>query len=123
MLSLITSPLSIFFFAAFGHLVTVRAADCFDTTCVSPASWDDTWNGRQSFCGNSQPWKTDTCFEYSDGSEEVTFKISNPGANTEQNCWDAYQDIIDQCCGNSGLSGGVYNYNGVQYTLTMCGGC
>jgi len=123
MLSPVTSPLATFLLTAVGHLVTVRAATCSDTQCVSPASWDDAWNARETFCGDSQPWSTDGCFAFSDGQNIVTLQISEPGQGTEQICWDAYEDIIDQCIEDSGVSGGTYSYNGVVYTLSMCGTC
>ncbi len=96
---------------------TASAADCWglgDDCGIFGASDAEAWAARQAFCGDNY-WQTNQCLK----SGPVVIQFSNPGANGQQACWDALQNIIEQCeRGNA--EGGSYEWNGSTYTMEFC---
>ncbi|UKZ78434.1 hypothetical protein TrVFT333_006174 [Trichoderma virens FT-333] len=59
---------------------------------------------------------------YQNGPATAIFiQNSSPGGNNQQVCWDALENIINQCSSlGQGQAFGYYDYNGVRYRM---GGC
>lgn len=79
-----------------------RAATCDSSAslgCITNdgalARTEDMWTARQNYCG-SNLWKTNSCYTYRHGNLKVTLQITNPGANSQQTCWDAFENIINR---------------------------
>ncbi|KAF2120520.1 hypothetical protein BDV96DRAFT_671576 [Lophiotrema nucula] len=87
------------------------AADCSGN--YPQHSPDDSWIARQAYCGGGL-WQTSSSFV----ANGVTIGNTNPGANNQQVCWDALENIISQCR-LGGFGYGVYRYNGVSYYMFM----
>lgn len=101
-----------FTFATFGALAAViasissgaDAATCYDTSgCGSCESWDSMWAARNQFCGGSD-WTGNSYLQWGTGH------VALYGAfHTQQECWDGFANIIDQCYGHN--NGGHYTYS------------
>ncbi|EHK18413.1 uncharacterized protein TRIVIDRAFT_68434 [Trichoderma virens Gv29-8] len=81
----------------------------------------DMWTARQNYCGQNQ-WQWNSCYRYQNGPATAIFiQNSSPGGNNQQVCWDALENIINQCSSlGQGQAFGYYDYNGVRYRM---GGC
>lgn len=95
------------------------------------------WDARGDYCGLNK-WKYAYCEAKNFKGYQVTINDSNPGANNQQTCWDALENIISrtsvipignysresqansyrasECQGRAG----EYNYNGVKYVMSSC---
>ncbi|KAF7345694.1 hypothetical protein MVEN_01589200 [Mycena venus] len=84
--------------------------------CGGPflASQDNAWAARQTYCGNNL-WQTESCYV----NDRVSIEFTNPDANNQQICWDALEDIIEQC-ERGDYATGNYEYNGAYYTMYFC---
>jgi len=92
----------------------VAAADCYND-CKFVGTESLAWSARQNYCGTNR-WQTQSSYNEWSGSSIVSIGNSSPGANSQQVCWDAYQNMIEQCR-RRGYCRGVYRYNGVIYSF------
>jgi hypothetical protein len=92
----------------------VIAADCFND-CTIQSTESLAWSARQNYCGTNR-WQTQTAYNEFSGSSVVSIGNSSPGANGQQVCWDAYENMIVQCRRN-GHCRGVFTFNGVIYSM------
>ena len=82
-----------------------HAATCSSTVaCVLLdgffARTESQYWAREQFCGGDR-WKNTKCGVYRQGAEPfgpVRILISQPGANNQQVCWDALDNIIKRTC-------------------------
>lgn len=90
--------------ALLGLFGVSQAADCNGGMAVACSINDgalgrvsDMWAARQNYCGNNM-WKTTSCYKYKPSGPESPIWIYNskPGANNQQICWDALEDIINR---------------------------
>jgi len=72
------------------------------------------WGVRNIYC-NQGLWENTGCTTISG----VTITNSSPGENSEQDCWNAYYDVVTQCYEN-GYAQGASNVNGVEYWMDSC---
>ncbi len=99
---------------------TASAADCDGDNPSSQcwgsyASASSAWSARAAYCGGNK-WQ-DTSIFHSNG---ICIKFSQPGANGQQTCWDALENIIDQCRTGSSCIRGKYSWAGTYYTMSFC---
>ncbi|KXT04598.1 hypothetical protein AC578_8687 [Pseudocercospora eumusae] len=96
------------------------AADCGQSgNCFSSgATRDNMYAARQEVCGTNR-WKKAGHYRV----PGKTGYLRWTGVDTQQTCWDAYDNIINQCkLGDSGVHthSGQYQYNGVYYNAVDC---
>lgn len=101
-------------------ITPISAADCSQSaSCFSGgANRDEMYSARQEVCGTDR-WKQ--AGQY--GVPGSTGYLRWTGVDTQQTCWNAFDDIINQCdLGDSGLHthAGQYQYNGVYYNAVDC---
>ncbi|PSN75158.1 hypothetical protein BS50DRAFT_567874 [Corynespora cassiicola Philippines] len=92
---------------------TGSAADCYGKN--PKASIDAAWAARQAYCGNNL-WKNTATFALNG----VQIVNTSPGSNTQQVCWDAFENIINQCRKN-GFNLGLYEYGDAEYNMSWGG--
>ncbi|KAI5460799.1 hypothetical protein BGZ63DRAFT_445723 [Mariannaea sp. PMI_226] len=109
-------------------VASATAADCLGATGQDLSGLSDAfWEARQNMCGNSQcayqqPCKTTAT--RTTISAGITYRLSvsisrkNIG-NTKgfTNCWDATEDIINQCVNTEHKPSGTWVYNGQYYQI------
>jgi hypothetical protein len=104
-----------------GNLIhSTGAATCGSSgSCWgSGASRDLMYQARQNVCEQG--------LFYQSGTYNIPGRIAYlrwSGGGDQQTCWNAFQNIIDQCdLGDSGLHthSGQYEYNGVYYNAVDC---
>lgn len=100
---------------------TVLAAQCYIGICTEgfPASSrDQLYRARQKICsvpGRLQ-WQGAECAE---GGSRLYW----PGGWSQQQCWDAFDNIINQCQPyhwDAGNKGGDWWWNGQRYRIEKC---
>ncbi|KAI9069358.1 hypothetical protein FKP32DRAFT_1586934 [Trametes sanguinea] len=80
------------------------AASCYSASgCSQCESRDSIFSARSTFCGGSD-WQHSGSLSW--GWAHVTL---DGQFATQQECWDGFEQIIDQCYGRK--DGGVYNFN------------
>ncbi|KAJ8115856.1 hypothetical protein OPT61_g2584 [Boeremia exigua] len=102
--SLVLSAIPIF-------AITGSAADCYGKN--PRASVDDSWKARDAYCGNDL-WKSQNVFI----SNGVQIVMTSPGSNSRQVCWDAFENIINQCRKSGKFNIGLYHYGDVEYSMS-----
>ncbi|KAH7069857.1 hypothetical protein BKA63DRAFT_519687 [Paraphoma chrysanthemicola] len=105
--SIIAAPLVLLL----AGLPLASAADC-EGAYVPGSTESSAWAARQEYCGGAL-WQSTGDWDRSPGPR-ITF--THPGNNGQQVCWDALQNIIEQCRRN-GKSKGWYSYNGSTYVM------
>ncbi len=80
------------------------AASCYSQSgCKNCETRDSLESARQAFCG-SNDWS------HSGGISWGWAHVTLDGQfATQQECWDGFQQVIDQCLGHK--DGGVYNFD------------
>ncbi|TPX10066.1 uncharacterized protein E0L32_001263 [Thyridium curvatum] len=93
---------------AFALAGVSQAADCYNT----PSNWfygsvyDDAWSVRNAVCnGNGDKW-----------AGHVHGTSNTPGGSS---CWDAMENIINQCIYGENKPGGQWTANGQNYYISM----
>jgi hypothetical protein len=91
--------------SGFSTTVGVHAASCDDTSvflCVEQGgalARKETLNSaRADYCGNNR-WRNQQCFKYVGSGINKTpiyIELDKPGANNQQVCWDALENIINR---------------------------
>ncbi|KAJ8474814.1 hypothetical protein ONZ51_g6952 [Trametes cubensis] len=80
------------------------AASCYSQSgCPNCESKSSVFAARQQFCG-SDDWSHSSSLSW--GWAHVTL---DGEFATQQECWDGFEQIIDQCYGSK--DGGVYNFD------------
>ncbi|KAJ8455105.1 hypothetical protein ONZ51_g12638 [Trametes cubensis] len=80
------------------------AASCYSQSgCPNCESKSSVFSARQQFCG-SDDWSHSSSLSW--GWAHVTL---DGEFATQQECWDGFEQIIDQCYGSK--DGGVYNFD------------
>ncbi|KAJ8473049.1 hypothetical protein ONZ51_g8097 [Trametes cubensis] len=80
------------------------AANCYSKTgCGKCESESSMYAARQQFCG-SDDWNHSSSLTW--GSAHVTLSGE---FYSQQECWDGFENIIEQCYGQR--DGGIYNYD------------
>ncbi|KAK7047559.1 hypothetical protein VNI00_006327 [Paramarasmius palmivorus] len=105
-------------------VTTVQAASCNDANlfiCVEGGRRigleGRSMGRREKFCGENR-WKDQKCFKYVGNRGNPTpvyITLDKPGANSQKTCWDALENILNQCTGD-----GTYEYNGAHYRMSWC---
>lgn len=111
------SLLGSFLVALLANTRTASAADCYglSSDCGLFAIGDQAaWAARADYCGNDH-WKSSHCFK----TNGVVITFTTPGSNNQQSCWDALENIIQQCERGNAYSG-TYDYGGEEYSMTFC---
>ncbi|KAI0816849.1 hypothetical protein BC628DRAFT_1334204 [Trametes gibbosa] len=108
-LAVLPTLASVFAFAApFAH-----AADCYPTggckNCEDRNSW---FVARENFCGGNG-WSQPGDRTWGWGEIHLSGQFS-----TEQQCWDGFEEIIDQCLGQQ--DGGRYNTDSAALNVAFC---
>ncbi|KAF4333639.1 hypothetical protein FBEOM_12539 [Fusarium beomiforme] len=103
------------------------AADCFGNSYKGLNDWRDAyWDARQKMCSNSdcayQQECTTTGSKTLQGLAKVTVKVSLSRKNTGgkkgfKDCWDATENIINQCVRDQSQLSGTWEYNGQLYQM------
>lgn len=105
-----------------GSLITsTQAASCSQSGgCIvsNGATRDNMYAARQEVCGTNRYQVGGT---YGIPGKDAYLRWG--GGGSQQTCWNAFQNIIDQC--SLGVSGyhthaGQYDYNGVYYNAVDC---
>jgi hypothetical protein len=96
------------------------AAECsgYGLCPVRAASRNSLYAARQHVCGDTDKWKNDGNYHTSDGGY-----LSWPGGNSQQICWDAFENILNQCRPEGaglGNHSGSWNWNGRLYFVHGC---
>jgi hypothetical protein len=96
------------------------AAECsgYGLCPVRAASRNSLYAARQHVCGDTDKWKNDGNYHTSDGGY-----LSWPGGNAQQICWDAFENILNQCRPEGaglGNHSGSWNWNGRLYFVHGC---
>ncbi|KAK7047574.1 hypothetical protein VNI00_006342 [Paramarasmius palmivorus] len=96
--------LAVAFLSATYMTVQVDAATCDQAAvfvCVEAggalAFERDVWAARQDYCGNNR-WRNQQCFRYVGSGVNripIYIELDKPGANNQQVCWDALENIIN----------------------------
>jgi hypothetical protein len=99
--------------------VVVSAADCGGYgLCPTPASSrNQLYAARQTVCGDGL-YKNSGSYNAPGGG-----KLTWPGGYDQQRCWDAFENILNQCHPEGvGLGNhfGSYNWYGQLYTVHGC---
>ncbi|KAI8996635.1 hypothetical protein BD414DRAFT_434661 [Trametes punicea] len=82
----------------------VLAADCYSASgCGECESESSIYAARQQFCG-SDDWSYSSYLSW--GWAHVTL---DGEFATQQECWDGFEQIIEQCYGSR--DGGIYTYD------------
>jgi hypothetical protein len=104
-------------------ITSTNAASCTDSgyfCAFGGATRDEMYAARQEVCGGPlNRWKTSGL--YTIPSKGAYLRWS--GVGTQQTCWNAFQNIIDQChLGDGGVHthAGQYEYDGVYYNAVDC---
>ncbi|RDW74110.1 hypothetical protein BP5796_07552 [Coleophoma crateriformis] len=98
----------------------ILAAECGSTgLCglVKAATRNQLYAARQHVCGDTDLWKKDGCYTANGGL------LRWPGGNSQQICWDAFENILNQCHPEgAGLHyhSGTWNWNGRLYFVHGC---
>ncbi|KAI9056702.1 hypothetical protein FKP32DRAFT_1598890 [Trametes sanguinea] len=97
------------FFAAVAATLAAIAPSALAASCYSQSgcgqceSRDSVFSARQAFCGGSD-WQHSSSLSW--GWAHVTL---DGEFATQQECWDGFEQIIDQCYGSK--DGGVYTFD------------
>ena len=103
---------NILFLSAISIFATTgSAANCYGNN--PKASIDASWSAREAYCGSGL-WKNQEIYTL-DG---VQIHVTAPGSNTQQICWDAFENIIDQCRKNGKFGMGIYVYGDTKYNMS-----
>ncbi|KAF5228944.1 hypothetical protein FAUST_10743 [Fusarium austroamericanum] len=106
------------------------AADCYGTEGIASRFIEGYWDARQKMCSNTecayqQPCTVTTWKKYTAiGSSTIKIEISRKntaGKAGFKDCWDATENIINQCIRDGDVYGGVWQANGQLYTMTSYG--
>jgi hypothetical protein len=118
----LTSQASILLVLTSWLTTSAYAASCGgSSTCVQGGALrEQMYAARQEVCGGSlDRWKTPGLYTVPGTKGYLRWS----GVDTQQTCWNAFQNIIDQChLGNEGIHthAGQYEYNGVYYNAVDC---
>ncbi|EYB25404.1 hypothetical protein FG05_30436 [Fusarium graminearum] len=102
------------------------AADCYGTEGIASRFIEGYWDARQKMCSNTecayqQPCTVTTWKKYTAiGSTTIKIEISRKntaGKAGFKDCWDATENIINQCIRDGDVFGGVWQANGQLYTV------
>ncbi|KAM6517234.1 hypothetical protein FSOLCH5_008197 [Fusarium solani] len=112
------SALSLFVTSAF-------AADCFGNTQSGISKWADAyWDARAKMCGNTDCEYQKDCTTRSSktikGLASITVNVALSRKHTGsqkgfKDCWDATENIINQCVNSEQKLSGTWEYNGQLY--------
>ncbi len=93
---------------------TAAAADCTNViNCGNFADHQTAYDGRAAYCGSDR-WSWEACWH----RQSITITKDPPSSGTQQECWDATADIIQQCRDHNI---GVGRYRGAAlYTMLFC---
>ncbi|KAI0356844.1 hypothetical protein OH77DRAFT_1495129 [Trametes cingulata] len=83
---------------------TALAASCYSASgCKQCESHDSVESARSSFCG-SDNWSHPSSLTWGWAHVSLDGRFAN-----QQECWDGFQQIIDQCYGHK--DGGIYQFD------------
>ncbi|KAJ4250147.1 hypothetical protein NW762_011958 [Fusarium torreyae] len=101
------------------------AADCFGNVQSGISKWGDAyWDARQKMCSNSdcgyQQGCTTSGSKTLQGIAKITVNVALSRKNTGnhkgfKDCWDATENIINQCVNSEQKLSGTWEYNGQLY--------
>jgi len=94
--------------AAMAFSGVAMAADCFDspTNWFYPQVYNDAWNVRNTACGQAK-------------LDAWNGHVHGTAADAGQLCYDAMENIINQCVYAMNKPGGTYKFDGKVYTISM----
>jgi hypothetical protein len=84
----------------------------------SASSRNQLYAARQHVCGDTTKYQTDGSYKAAGGG-----RLSWPGGNSQQICWDAFENILNQCRPEGpalGYHSGTWNWNGRLYFVHGC---
>ncbi|KAJ6443195.1 Sulfite reductase [Purpureocillium lavendulum] len=109
---------------------TALGADCFGQpqSDLGKTFGDAYWDARAKMCGNSDDchYQKD-CTTYSAKTVQGLIKLTTHvsikrqklgGTGGFKDCWDATEDIINQCIYGTGQMSGTWAYNGQLYQIS-----
>ncbi|KAK4089909.1 hypothetical protein PCL_05577 [Purpureocillium lilacinum] len=113
------------------YATSVYAADCFgqgQTSLLSDYFADAYWDARGKMCGNTDCGYQKDCTTTSTKTVSmglgepvtvrVSFKRQKLNGNGFEDCWDATENIINQCILGSHQMDGTWATNGQLYQLS-----
>jgi hypothetical protein len=112
---------SIITLAAMLSGASVLAADCgaYGLCGAVPASSrSQLYAARQHVCGDTNSYQNSGSYKAAGGGA-----LSWPGGNSQQVCWDAFDNILNQCHPEGaglGYHSGSYEWNGGHYNVKGC---
>jgi hypothetical protein len=107
-----------------GLVRSAQAAECTHSeSCVYPwgqgATRVEMYNARSAVCGSNLYQQAGQYWVPNNKYGVLTWS----GGGSQQVCWDAFQNIIDQCqlgVATTHAHIGVYNYAGIRYQAIDC---
>lgn len=116
-----TAKFTVALVAALHGVPAALAADCgpIGLCGITHASTrNQLYAARQHICGDTTLYQNDGAYCAEGGG-----RLAWPGGNSQQTCWDAFENILDQCHPEGpglGVHFGSWNWNGRLYTVQGC---
>ncbi|KAH6886792.1 hypothetical protein B0T10DRAFT_575108 [Thelonectria olida] len=108
-------------------VAAASAADCFGNTQKGISQWGDAyWDARAKMCANTDCAYQQDCTTHSSktirGLASVTVNVSLSRKKTGsqkgfKDCWDATENIINQCVNTEQKLSGTWEANGQLYQI------